>query len=182
MTRHDVLNGQLRAGRGQVVIGQAGQLLDLVRVVGQLLAGEVLGVVRVGLGGVDEHVGEYHVIEAVGAHFVVALNGIVDHQEGEEGIGVVSAGLSGHGAGLQLDVQVGQEVGGDHGDLAGQALGLDARDGAQQGVAAAARNDQSVDVGVGVDDGLGSLAAGIGGGAAVLGLEHLHLVVGITPA
>ena len=91
----------------------------------------------------------------------------------------MSAGLGSHGAVFQLLVQVRQEVRGNHSDLAGQALGLNTGDRAQQGVSAAARDDQRIDVGIGVDDGFGSLAAGIGRGAAVLRLKQLDLVVGI---
>ena len=92
----------------------------------------------------------------------------------------MSAGLGSHGAAFQLRIQVRQEVGGNHLDLAGQALGFDTRDGTQQGVSAAARNDQGVDVGIRVDDGFGSGTAGIGRGAAVLGLQQFDLIVGMS--
>ena len=177
VTGNDVLNGQIGAGLSQSVVVEAGELNDLVGVVGQLLAGEVLGVVGIVLGGGNEHVGEDHVIEAVGGNRVIALDGVVDHQESEEGVGIVSAGLSGHGAGLELGVEVGQEVGGDNSELAGQAEGLDAGDRAEEGVTAAAGDDQSVNVGIGLDNGLCGLAAGVGGGAAVLGLKKLDLII-----
>ena len=176
MTGHNVVNRQRGAGSGQVVVGQLSQGLDFVSVVRQFAAGEVLRVGRVAVRRVNEHVGEDHLIESVFAGGIVALDGIVDHQEGEEGIRVVSAGLSSHGAAFQLRIQVRQEVRGNHGDLAGQALGFDAGDGAQQGVSAAARNDQSVDVGIRVDNGFSGGTAGIGRGAAVLRLQQFNLV------
>ena len=132
------MDGQGGAGGGQVVVAQAGQVGDFVLIVGQFSAGEVFSVVGIIFGRSNEHVGEHHVIEAFGGGGIVTLDGVVDHQEGEEGVSVVSAGFSGHGAGLQLHVQVGQEVGGHNGDLAGEAAGFDTGDSAQQGVAAVA--------------------------------------------
>ncbi len=179
MAGDDVFNGQLGACFVQSIKVHVSELGDFIGVVRKLGAGEILGIVGIAFRRVNKHVREEHLIETVRGNLIVALDGIVNKQEGKERVGVVTAGLRRHGAVLQLDIQIGQEVGGNGLNLADKAQSLDRGIGADQNITAAAGNDQRVDVGIGLDNGLCGLAAGVGGGAAVLGLKKLELVIGM---